>query len=153
MAIAFYVSVVLATQGSEQMDIPVTPAAEAVLLTLRVRMNDSQLAGLTLANAFHYLAGIVGKQTFDLIDWSSNGGRVALRWLIQILEEHSSILAAAADPQLRSSVSEVLWSLSRWYSLPESLSAILEKLKTDNRARVRFWANGGWRARHAEIPA
>jgi hypothetical protein len=149
MGIAFYASVVLAAQVELAATLPHQLAAEAVMLSLRVRMNDSPVAARTLALALGYLAGIVAEPTFDLIDWRSPSGTVALKWLLGLLEEHGPGLGTAPQADVRSGLAEALWSIGRWNSLSSTLRGVLESLARDNRARVRFAASGGWRGVHA----
>jgi len=145
MGVAFYVSVLLASQLSEDAISPVLATADAVLLTLRTRMSDSLEARSTLADALWYIAGITRRQTSEFVDWQSPIGTLVLAWLIQLLRDYAPILARAPHPRVRAAFAAVLWNLSQWSALSEILVSSAEQLKRDQRARVRFEAYGGWK--------
>jgi hypothetical protein len=139
------VSVILASQLSEDAILPVLAAADAILLTLRTSMSNSVDARSRLADALWYIAGITRQQTSEFVDWRNAVETLVLAWLTQLLRDYAPILTKAPHPAVRAAFAAVLWNLSRWSVLSDELASSLEQLKRDQRARVRFEAYGGWK--------
>jgi hypothetical protein len=143
MPVAFYVAIVLATQTTGERQVASLAAADAILLSLRIRMKDFPEAAMSLANALSYIARTFGKNGSGTVNWKSGAGKAALEWLTNFLEFHASILASASNAQLRAQLALLLWNMNQSQLLPPSLHRMLEQLSTDRRAQVRLNANGG----------
>jgi hypothetical protein len=153
-ALAFYAAVVVATQRQHGAAISEFAAADAILLTLRIRMGDSQEASRSLAEALQYLAGILRNDTDRIVDWGTESGSATLVWLIKTLSRHAPLLAKASDPEVRASLAILLWNLTTWQEdFPPVLAEILTQLGSDARARVRLNAAGGIHERRRQAEA
>ncbi len=145
MGVALYVSVILASQSSEDAILPILVAADATLLTLRTSMSNSVDARSTLADALWYIAGITRQQTSEFVDWRNPVATLVLAWLTRLLCDYAPIFTKAPHPAVRAAFAAVVWNLSQWNPLSDELASSFERLKRDQRARVRFEAYGGWK--------
>ena len=145
MPIALYAAIVIASRTSGDVQMGQLAIGEAILLTLRTRMTTSTDAGRLLASAILNLASIMQDKESELVNWNTASGKITLKWLIDFLESYSAVLAKAPFPTVRSNLALLLWNLMRWYEPCEAATAVLNELKNDRRARVRFNAEGGFR--------
>lgn len=144
-AVALYCSIIIATQRRQGDNTTDLAAADAILLNLRIRMSDSPNASTALATSLRYIAGIVDAERGEIVNWGTKSGESTFQWLIDVLQNHAPLVAAAPDPDLRAGLAAVLWNLTKWYQLPDDLAALLQQLSVDRRARVRIKASGGVR--------
>jgi hypothetical protein len=103
-------------------------------------------AAESLAGALSLLAGLLS--TWVPGDPSSFG----LQQLVQILERFLERFVKAPNASIRSSAAKLLWQLEQCPTEAKVVTELLAVLRRDNRARVRFEAQGGWTAIRARIP-
>ena len=122
------------------------PARTALLTTCQTLLlhlwqlhsSDSD-AGVCLANALTYMSMILAKEE-GLVDWNSVAGKETLEVLMLKFTGIFVGFGRSAHPDVRASVAGLLSNLKQWKSLPAPLNDALQRLVTDNRARVRYRA-------------
>ncbi len=144
LPLALKVCLILAVESSEEDYVSAIAMLHAIITTLKIRSHDKEGSVECVANALHYLAGDLSQESHELLDWSTDRGHQVLSILFDILEQWVPELYTSPTAEIRSGTARLLWNLRVWNQLSETLSATLEKLQSDARARVRFEAFGGW---------
>ena len=118
---------------------------ETALLSLWTKATDETNAAHSLAKALGYLAGLFCAEDAKFADWNSESVRAGLECINDLFERFLPRFSRSPRSVLRASVAELLYQLARRQPLSSGLAEALTNLGRDNRARVRFEAQGGWR--------
>jgi hypothetical protein len=112
-------------------------ACQTLLAHVLLRHKLESEYGVALANAFFYLGQLMRKEEHPLVDWNSEDARESLDLLLPKLSLALIEGSKSANPDVRASAAGFLLGLRAWMTLPPFLQQVLDKLKADNRARVR----------------
>jgi hypothetical protein len=146
LEMAVYGSAVVALQANESASNEALSLFETAIISLWARSGESYEAASSLASALRRLSNVVGSETSDILPERSEAA-IRVRRLAPALTRFLPYFARSPRASLRAAVASLLWQLQRQGEHVASLSQLLETLKNDNRARVRFEASGGWTAR------
>ena len=140
-----YAGVIVALGASQERRNEALSLAETALLSLWTKNADEPNAAHSLAKALVYLAGLFGSEESEFADWNSESIRSGLEQINDMLERFLPRFYRSPRSILRAAVAELLYQLARRLTLSSGMAEVLVNLERDNRARVRFEAQGGWR--------
>jgi hypothetical protein len=146
LEMAVYGSAVVALQANESTSNEALSLFETAIISLWARSGESSEAASSLASALRRLSNVVGSETSDILPEQSEVA-IRVRRLAPALARFLPYFARSPRASLRAAVASLLWQLQTRGEHVALLSQLLETLKGDNRARVRFEASGGWTAR------
>jgi hypothetical protein len=121
-------------------------ACQGLLAHLILRHRNEPEYDQTLALALGYLCKLMCKQDNPLVQWDSETAQQSLELSLPKLFLALSEASRSTNPDVRAEVARFLRNLEEWKKLTPTLCQILGKLRTDNRARVRFQARSRTRA-------
>lgn len=112
-------------------------ACQTLLARVLLRHKLEPEYGVALANTFFHLGQLMRKEEHPLVDWNSEDGRESLDLLLSKFSLALVEGSISANPDVRASAAGFLLGLRERMTLPPPLQQALDKLRTDNRARVR----------------
>jgi len=146
LEMAIYGSAVVALQAEGNASAEALSLFETAMISLWARSSDIVEAGASLASALRLLSNIIGSETSDLLPTAAEIP-ARIQRLTPTLTRFLPQFAKSPRASLRAAVAALLSQLRNRIDLQAPLAELLDKLKSDNRARVRFEANGGWMTR------
>ena len=147
LQMAIYGSAVVALQADEKNVIAEALSLfETATISLWTRSFDNVEAGVNLASALRRLSMVIGSESSDLLPNRAEVIDRAKRLTLG-LAQFLPHFVRSPRASIRGAVAALLWQLENLGGQPALLSELLETLKKDNRALVRFEAHGGWPAR------
>jgi hypothetical protein len=138
--IMIYVGIPAAIRLPTASRIDLLSACQGLLSHLILRHRNEPEHGHTLALALRYLGMLMRKHDHPHVQWDSEAAQQSLELLLPKISLALAEASESTNPDVRAEVAKFLQDLEEWMQLPPNLRQILEKLGTDNRARVRFQA-------------
>jgi hypothetical protein len=136
--IMIYVGIPAAIRLPVASRIDLLSACQSLLAHLHLRHQIEPEHGWTLANALRYWGMLMRKKDHPLVQWDSEAAQASLDLLVPKLSLALVEASKSTNPDVRAAVATVLRNLEEWMALPPTLQRIVDKLTTDNRARVRY---------------
>jgi hypothetical protein len=138
--IMIYVGIPAAIHLPPASRIDLLSACQGLFGHLLLRHRAEPEHGWTLAKALRYWGMLMRKKDHPLVKWDSEAAQASLDLLVPKLSLALVEASKSTNPDVRAAVATVLRNLEEWMALPAALAQIVEKLATDNRARVRHQA-------------
>lgn len=144
LEMAIYGSVIVALTSNPSRTAESLSLFETALVSLWTKSKNNQQADQTLASALDLLTSLIGSSSDSLINWNDKHAKRCFVQFLEIIEQYIPQFSRSPRADLRASVAAFLWHLNEREKLQKELISSFHNLKKDNRARVRFEAQGGW---------
>ena len=153
MQMVVYAGTIVALGSPSERSAEALSLVETALLSLWTRASNQPNAADGLASALRYMTGLFRADDSEFVDWRSENGRIGLQRFIGLFQVFLPLFARSPRSVLRAAVAELLCQVVKRTELTGELEQIFTALKRDNRARVRFSAEGSWQERRNKMRA
>jgi hypothetical protein len=116
---------------------------ETAILSLSVHADHKPDAMLSLADALRNVCSLIDSELFE--GAVSNSSPSSADTFVTVLSRFIPRFAISTHASLRAAVAGLVWQLDKHRRRESWISEVLNSLRLDNRARVRFEASGGWK--------
>jgi hypothetical protein len=131
-----YTALPAVTSLSEAVTGDLLTTCQTLLLHLWERHLVEESAGDHLASAIDHMSMILRNED-GLVKWNTDNGRKVLENLMIKFSPMFVAFSRSTHPEVRASVAELTRNLMGWRKLTTEMEETLERLRNDNRARVR----------------